>query len=334
MLQLNKKGFAITTILYGILSVMILLLVSILAYLKNTKSLNTNFSSDIEKRLNNCVTDEIIIENCYASGSSTCDHTAYYSCIGIIEEVTQPGITNQTIREKLLTLVTTSGDGLYADNSETGRYIYRGTTVNNYINYSGESWRIISLEADGSAKIMLTNPYNTMAWDSLGTATDWKGTTLKNWLTNNVYSNISDKNKLLKTKPTWDVGIIYDTGTMTQSEIEQQVVATKFTGTIGTDGIVGLISATDYLKATLVNCSTNALKNSACTSWLSSSTMLIINGYKELFNEDINAGVIENGQLKSKEVTTSINFHPVVYLNNEVKISSGDGSSANPYKLE
>ena len=47
-----------------------------------------------------------------------------------------------------------SGDGLYEDSYEAGRYIYRGTNPNNYIEFNDELWRIVAKETDGTYKII------------------------------------------------------------------------------------------------------------------------------------------------------------------------------------
>jgi len=58
--------------------------------------------------------------------------------------------------DTLLENVVTTGDGLYEDSTETGRYVYRGANPDNYITFNGETagWRIISVESDGTLKIM------------------------------------------------------------------------------------------------------------------------------------------------------------------------------------
>ena len=48
----------------------------------------------------------------------------------------------------------TSGDGLYEDQYESGRYIYRGSEPNNYIQFNNELWRIVAKETDGTYKIV------------------------------------------------------------------------------------------------------------------------------------------------------------------------------------
>ena len=49
--------------------------------------------------------------------------------------------------------VAKSGDGLYYD-SNTGEYYYRGANPDNYIEFSGDVWRIISISPSGNLKII------------------------------------------------------------------------------------------------------------------------------------------------------------------------------------
>ena len=58
-----------------------------------------------------------------------------------------------------------SGDGLYEDEYEEGRYIYRGSNPNNYITFNGETWRIIAKETDGTYKIIKNDVLEDRAYD-------------------------------------------------------------------------------------------------------------------------------------------------------------------------
>ena len=65
--------------------------------------------------------------------------------------------------------VVTSGDGLYADTVTSGRYFYRGANVNNYITFNNETWRILSIESDGTLKIVRNEPLDdAYQWDAPG----------------------------------------------------------------------------------------------------------------------------------------------------------------------
>ena len=50
--------------------------------------------------------------------------------------------------------VVTKGNGLYKDDYEDGRYVYKGANPNNYIEFNNELWRIIAKEVDGTYKIV------------------------------------------------------------------------------------------------------------------------------------------------------------------------------------
>ena len=81
--------------------------------------------------------------------------------------ITTPFTVNaKTAKETLLENVVTTGDGLYKDEYEEGRYIYKGANPNNYITFNNETWRIISVENDGPIKIMLNESLEDMMWDS------------------------------------------------------------------------------------------------------------------------------------------------------------------------
>ncbi len=65
--------------------------------------------------------------------------------------------------------VVKTGDGLYKDTTEEGRYIYRGASPSNYITFNNETWRVMSVESDGTLKIIRNESIGNMAWDTKGT---------------------------------------------------------------------------------------------------------------------------------------------------------------------
>ena len=67
---------------------------------------------------------------------------------GYVPPVTGPSIGGQPVE------IVESGDGLYEDTYESGRYVYKGANPNNYITFNNETWRIVAKEADGTYKIV------------------------------------------------------------------------------------------------------------------------------------------------------------------------------------
>ncbi len=76
------------------------------------------------------------------------------------------------ILEKSITIndlkstVITSGDGLYQDTLESGRYVFKGTNPDNYITFNNELWRIMALEIDNTIKLVRNESENTVPFDS------------------------------------------------------------------------------------------------------------------------------------------------------------------------
>lgn len=80
----------------------------------------------------------------------------------------QAAETTQTASQILIDKATTTEDGLKKDQYEEGRYIFQGENVNNYLTFNNETagWRIISVESDGSLKIIRTDSIGEMVFDS------------------------------------------------------------------------------------------------------------------------------------------------------------------------
>ena len=75
-----------------------------------------------------------------------------------------PGVDGPLIGGQEVELVE-SGDGLYEDSYEAGRYIYRGNDPDNYITFNDELWRIVAKETDGTYKIIRNDVLAVRAFD-------------------------------------------------------------------------------------------------------------------------------------------------------------------------
>ena len=86
--------------------------------------------------------------------------------------------------------VVTSGDGLYADDTTTGRYVYRGTNPKNYIKLGSDRYRIMAVESDGTLKVIKNGSIGYITFDP-GYSTSISGMTDENSIIGTRYSNIS-----------------------------------------------------------------------------------------------------------------------------------------------
>ncbi len=321
-MKLNNKGFAFSTMLYGALSLIIVVLLLVFNLLKNNTDETYYYSSIIEENLNKCVEEEIALENCYSSGSANCDTTSYYACLGIKNNSV---VESVRVIDLLKDKVVSSGNGLYEDSD--GNLIFRGTTVNNYIQYSGDVWRIVEIEVNGSVKIAYTKYGKSLKWD-VDDSSEWKVSSLNNELNNTFYATLQN-NTLIEQK-NWRIGRIYDEASTLDELIFQE------SQVLYSNSLIGLLNASDYVKASLdASCKNDVLNSTSCTSWLSSYGGWVINASSTSEEESAKAYYFKIGdKLSKKNVSDNENVIPVLYLKSTVRIVSGDGTLSNPYMLE
>jgi len=127
--------------------------------LKEGDKLNAGSSAILTVKVEYLTGVEVDDKNLSASLTVTLDY--------VQSNVGEGGIATVPGSDTLIENVVTEGDGLYEDEYETGRYIYRGANPNNYITFNGETagWRIISVETDGTLKIMKDASIGTMQFD-------------------------------------------------------------------------------------------------------------------------------------------------------------------------
>ena len=189
-----------------------------------------------------------------------------------------------------------SGDGLYEDSYEAGRYIYRGSNPNNYITFNGEMWRIIAKETDGTYKIIrnetlpnrefdeanhrstenntycddpsggcgvyaaVSGEFSSPSGSQKGTVTE--DSSIKIYLNEDYYTNnINETAKEQMIPHSFNIGAVeyLDQSGAEADSIEKNIAGEKrYTW----NGNVGLANASDILKA-----STNQLCTSASASY-------------------------------------------------------------------
>ena len=122
---------------------------------------------------------------------------------GYVPPVTGPSIGGQHVE------VVESGDGLYEDEYESGRYVYKGANPNNYIEFdNGEIWRIISKEADGTYKILKNELLPKQAWDNSNSNNWTRPATLNTYLNGEYYNGLDSSIKDNIVSHIWGIGAV------------------------------------------------------------------------------------------------------------------------------
>ena len=188
----------------------------------------------------------------------------------------------------------TSGDGLYEDQYEIGRYIYRGSNPDNYIQFNNELWRIVAKETDGTYKIVRdellpqNEGYTFMAYDEAyhrltgnntyctnpgfgcgvfaavsGTfqtpdgkysGTVTKDSSIKEYLNNTYYPTLNGTAKTQVQSHAFNIGSVQFLDVSGNDSIEKNIAGEKMYQWTGN---IGLVNVSDLLRAST---------NIACTS--------------------------------------------------------------------
>ena len=223
------------------------------------------------------------------------------------------------------------GDGLYKDEYENGRYVYKGANPNNYITFNNEMWRILSIEADGRIKIVRDELLSSRAFDST-ISNQWdRPSDIKTYLNGEYLESITvNKEKIVSS--TWSIGAV----TWNNNDLAGQIASENVTQS--QTASVGLITASEYLRANpnkelCGNFSLNNDNYSTCqtTNWLFKNNYYwTISPYSG--NSYLVFYVYRNGGVRHSTANGTNAVLPAITLSSDISLS-GSGEAANPFLI-
>lgn len=240
-----------------------------------------------------------------------------------IDELYKKCTTGGTILENAP--IITSGDGLYEDEYEPGKYIFKGRNPNNYITFNGENagWRILSVEADGTIKIIRNESIGNMSWSSLR---DWKNN-------NEYYNEIEENSKKQIISSNFNVGEV-------ERDNNDMLMQVNSENSTKWNGMVAIPTLSEYIRTNsdIFNCGTVYTFNenySRCmsTGWIDNNAEMWT--ITAMLNANVNVYMVN---LSGKIVYAVSNYgatsgvRPVVYLSSSIKLS-GNGTISSPYQI-
>ena len=282
----------------------------------------------------------------------------------------------------LIAETVTTGDGLYVDDTETGRYVYKGANPNNYITLGSDIYRIISVESDGTLKVIkngsigdrvfdtqnarystvstdyCNSTYGCKVWGSKTTMLDSSGnnvTTMPREIGGTSY-NLPDTEAYINTylNSTWlnslsssvqskivthmfNVGVVKSTNGQTLATDVSQEQAYKWKGK------VGLMNASDYVKASTNSASCTCISVSKCYIDRSTTHNWIYEGPGEMYlfwtispissSSSDTVFIVNSGYMDTDyEVYNMYIILPTFFLSSDISLL-GEGTEGSPYTL-
>ena len=285
-----------------------------------------------------CGTVSVIATTYFPSNQTTYDNSASGMAAtdvqGAIDElynVCFPPTAGDSILED--TDIASSGDGLYADEYEDGRYFYKGKNVKNYVTFNNEAaeWRIISIEKDGTIKIMKDASIEQMKWDG-SDSNNWdRPADLNTYLNNTYYSGLNSTAQSQIVSKDFSIGAVSESDTSLSNSINNEN-ATKW------NGKVALATASEYIRSNSNQGSCGNMNqvydSTSCgnTTWMHNSTLWWTLTPDSVRNIHVLV-VHSDGDFSNGSAIYSFGVRPVVYISSTVKITGGTGASNDPFTL-
>ena len=220
------------------------------------------------------------------------------------------------------------------------RYFFSGSSrdQNNYISFNkgndgASAWRIISVECDGTIKIIKGSSIGDIAWDDSGSNNWARPATLNTYLNETYLNSLSSEAQQQIVSHTWSIGEI----TVSNKNLTRQINnenSTTWTGKIA------LLTPSEIIRtnSNTSECGTYGdidQQYSYCnkTTWVGLSTYMLLTPIK---GENQVSYLSRSGYLGAvapNSINNRYDIFPALYLSSDIKITGGDGSASNPYTI-
>ena len=225
--------------------------------------------------------------------------------------------------------------GLEKDQYEC-RYFFTGDNPNNYVTFNDETagWRIVSVECDGTIKIMRYASIGNIAWDSSNSNNWARPASLNTYLNSTYYNSLNATAQSQTTAKDWSIGVVtYDNNDLADQINDEN--GTKW------NGKVALVTTSEYIRSNSdkSNCGSINLNNNnnKCkkTTWMDKTGIY----YWWLLSPDSASStrafmVYSNGNIGYSYADNAgnldIGVRPALYLSSEVTLT-GSGTQSDPY---
>ena len=235
--------------------------------------------------------------------------------------------------------IVSSGDGLYEDEYEDGKYTYKGANPNNYVTFNNEQagWRIISINSDGTIKIMRDadiNTSNTLFWDS-SRSNNWnRPADLNTYLNSTYYNGLNSTAQSQIVEGTYYAGAVTWNNNDMQDQISDEKVTTSKVK-------VALPTVSEYIRANSnkEQCGTHSLTNDNYITCKNSDWMYYSSDYWWTLSPRSGHSssvfyVYSYGSVGYTNANDADNaVRPAITLSSEVQITGGTGTASDPYTL-
>lgn len=245
------------------------------------------------------------------------------------------GYESISLKEKIVDEknIVTSGGGLYTIGN---KYVYRGELVDNYAVYSGNTWRIISIDETG-IKMIQQNESGYTVWDNrynseYGYASginSFEGVEASRLKTSimSLYNNgkvITEQAKAIIVPREYCVGKRASNNTDLSDSVECQTLSELMGATT--------LTAAEYLIASLDE-GCKSLKARACSNYNYLAKLNSTYWTTTATTENTGNAYVVSSTIQSAQTSMSYALRLVVTVTGDINYKGGTGTKADPYIL-
>lgn len=229
----------------------------------------------------------------------------------------------------------TTGNGLYQVNDE---YVFKGDNINNYVTLGDEKFRIISINEDGSIRLLekKKKSNNSTVWDDRYNIDKDANYGINNYYENGLSSRIKDKFDNIYKSDTYSEELksyfIPKEACIGKRSVNENDNSGAIECSVKSEATpISTIALYEYFRASLdPNCT--EVKSSSCANYnyLSSYTLMTLTADKD---SSYKIFKIMDGNAKLSNANNSSSLRIVVNVSGDLPVVSGDGSENLPYTI-
>ena len=267
---------------------------------------------------------------------------------------------------------TTETNGLYkyTDSDGTTIYPYRGTSVNNYVTFAEQTWRILNIQLDGSVKIIRQDPLTYVNTDYVS---DTSATSVKKVVYNKSFTSVNN-NKYSGSNVEGYVNAWYNDvmkenynrkiasnmycsdryiDTTSQGKTELWTSYNPLYGVYNRLTFENKNDVSTYQWAPNVSC-VSGDKIEVKAALITADEYILAGGGKNTVSNYLKKNnyvwwmmspfgtpmftesyvILGDGSISYYRVSSTASVYPVITLKADLAVSSGDGTSSKPYVIE
>lgn len=264
------------------------------------------------------------------------NHNGYY--LYIPELNCGKDYKSQTLLEVLTDeqKIVTSGNGLYKNNTS---YVYKGDTLNNYLSFNKNIYRIIGINEDGTIRLIDTTRRDNTPWDNRYNIEKNNNSGINDYIINNINSRVKDAVESIyndNEKYPEELKSLFKTTSVCTGKRSVQDTSkdgsTECTTRLDKQ-VFSLLQANEYYLASLdTNCNEKSIEACRNYNYLTSiGTTWTITADKDT---TFKAFKVTSDGLTLSGASNSSPIKIVANLDSNVLFASGEGTETNPYIIK